>query len=74
MERAKDPDATLDTYRKLQDITERFDVFQGLAKEPSLLRVSRPSEDILFNRTVVLRPDENRAVIRSSYYQQRQST
>ena len=53
MRRAKDQQATPETLRQLEDVTEACDVCQRLSKEPSRFRVAMPEEDIRFNRRVM---------------------
>ena len=54
MKRAEDPDAIAETVKELKELTSSCDIFQKLAKEPGRFRVSLPSEDIVFNRTVYM--------------------
>ena len=54
MKRAQDPDATPETHKQLEEITNSCDICQRLAKEPGRFRVALPSEDIVFNRTVYM--------------------
>eukprot|EP00170_Pyropia_yezoensis_P002751 contig_11549_g2756 len=42
------------TLKQLQQVSSSCDLCQRLAKEPSRFRVALPSEDIVFNRTVLL--------------------
>lgn len=42
------------TLKQLQAVSKSCDLRQRLAKEPSRLRVALPSEDIVFNRAVLL--------------------
>ena len=54
MKRAQDPDATPETQKQLEEITNSCDICQRLAKEPGRFRVALPSEDIVFNHTVYM--------------------
>lgn len=54
MKRANDPQATADTLKLLEDVTESCDVCQRIAKQPGRFRVALPTEDIVFNRLVYL--------------------
>ena len=54
MKRAEDFDATAETTKELKELTSSCDIFQKLAREPGRFRVSLPSEDIVFNRTVYM--------------------
>ena len=54
MKRAEDPDSTAETAKELQELTSSCDICQKPAKEPGRFRVSLPSEDIVFNRTVYM--------------------
>jgi len=51
--RAKDKQATPETLRQLEDVTEACDVCQRLSKEPSCFRIAIPEEDIRFDRRVM---------------------
>ena len=54
MKRAEDPDATTETAKELKELTSSCDICQKLSKEAGCFRVSLPSEDIVFNRTVYM--------------------
>lgn len=51
---ANDPQATKDPRNQLEEVTATCDTCQRLAKEPSRFRASLPSDDLVFNRTVLI--------------------
>jgi len=53
MRRAKDKQATPETLRQMEGVTEACDVCQRLSKVPGRFRVAMPDEDIRFNRRVM---------------------
>ena len=54
MKKAGNPEATPENLKQLQDIAENCDVCQRLANQPRRFRVSLPSDDIVFNRTLLM--------------------
>ena len=54
MKKAEDPDATPETRRELEKVTDSCEICQRLAKAPGRLRVSLPNETIIFNRIVLM--------------------
>lgn len=53
LRQAHDPQANKETLERLEEVTASCDTCQLLAKEPTRFRVSLPSEDIVFSRTVM---------------------
>lgn len=53
MKRAEDLDATQETLDQLQFIFANCDICQRLADQPGRFKVSLPSENIVFSRTVL---------------------
>ena len=54
LQKSEDPDATPDTFKQLQDITQSSDICQRLSGQPVHFTVSLPSDDIVFNRTLFI--------------------
>jgi len=54
LRQAKDPHATAETRAQLAEVTAECQVCQRLARAPSRFRVALPTQDIVFNHTVLL--------------------
>eukprot|EP00171_Calliarthron_tuberculosum_P018035 IDg18035t1 len=54
IKRAGDREATPETMKKLENLTESCDVCQRLSEQPGRFRVSLPNEEIVFNRVVLI--------------------
>ena len=54
LRQAKDPHATAETRAQLAEVTATCQVCQRLARAPSRFRVALPTQDIVFNQTVLL--------------------
>jgi len=54
LRQAKDPHATAETRAQLAEVTATCEVCQRLARAPTRFRVALPTQDIIFNQTVLL--------------------
>ena len=54
LKQAKDPHATPETLKKLEEITSACDICQRLSLEPGRFRVALPPGKVVFNRLVLL--------------------
>ncbi len=54
MKKSEDPNATPDPFQQLQDITQSCDVCHRFSEQPGRFRVSLTSDDIVFNRTLLM--------------------
>ena len=71
MKRAEDPSANTETYAQLEQISRKCDIRQRYEGQPGRFRVSILSEDIVFNRTILMDLNVPRHETRLACYMQR---